>query len=125
MRPDIGDYRPQPAEIAVGCEQLEAVIDSSAGAQQQRKIARENRDVFRLGLIKDAEDAARRTATLLERNVIDQHEAEALDPLRDIAWRRRRDGARDQFATAVESAITIVRHHRLMFPSSLRKGFRG
>ena len=41
-RPDIGDHRPQPAEIAVGGEQFEAVIDPRAGAQQQREVAGEN-----------------------------------------------------------------------------------
>ena len=56
-RADIGDHRPQPAEIAVGGEQFEAVIDPRARAQQQRKIAGENGDVFRLGLVEQAEDA--------------------------------------------------------------------
>jgi hypothetical protein len=57
-------------------------------------------------------DAARAGATFLERDIVDQHEAKALDPLRHIAGRRRRDRARDQLAVAVERAITIVWHQR-------------
>ena len=41
MRLDVGDDRPQPAEIAIRREQFEPVIDPRAGAQQQRKIAGE------------------------------------------------------------------------------------
>ena len=47
-RADVGDHRPQPAEIAVGGEQFEPVIDPRAGAQQQREVAGEDRDVFGL-----------------------------------------------------------------------------
>ncbi len=108
-RADIGDHRPQPAEIAVGGEQFETVIDARAGAQQQREIAGENGDVFGLGLVEQAEGAARRAA-LLQRDVVDQHQAEPLDPLRDIARRRRGDRAGDQFAVAVQGAIAVVRH---------------
>ena len=93
MRPDIGDHRPQSAEIPVGGEQFEAVIDTRAGAQQQREIAGENRDVFRFGLVEQAEGAASRAAALLEGYVVDQHQTEPFDPLCDIAGCRRRDRA--------------------------------
>ena len=110
VRPDVGDHRPQPAEIAIGGKQFEAVIDPRAGAQQQREVAGENRDVFGLRPVEKAEDAAGRAAALLQRDIVDQHQAEALDPLRDIARCSGRDRAGDQFAIAVERTITIVRH---------------
>ena len=58
MRPDVGDHRPQPAEIAIGGEQFKPVIDPRAGAQQQREIAGEKRDVFGLRLVEEAEGAS-------------------------------------------------------------------
>ena len=108
-RADVGDDRPQPAEIGIGGEQLQPVIDAGAGAQQQREVAGEDGDVFGLRPVEEAEHAARRAA-LFRRDVVDQHQAEPLDPLRDVAGRRRGDGAGDQFAVGVERAIAIVRH---------------
>ena len=114
-RPDIGDHRPQPAEIGIGGKQFEAVIDPRAGAQQQREIAGEQRNVLGLGLVEEAEGAVRRAA-LLQRDVVDQDEAEPLDPLRDVAGRGCGDRAGDQFAVAVERAIAVIRH-RITEPS--------
>ena len=102
-RADIGHDRPQPAEIGIGGQQFEAVIDPRAGAQQQREVAGENRDVFGLGLVEQAEGAPRRAA-VFQRDVVDQHQAEPLDPLRDIARGGGCDRTGDQFAIAALSA---------------------
>ena len=83
-RPDVGDDRAQTSEIGIGGEQLEPVIDPRTGAQQQRQITREQRDILRLRLVEDAEGAPRRAA-LFQRDVVDQDEAKALDPLRNFA----------------------------------------
>ena len=57
-RADVGDDRPQAAEIAVGGQQFEPVIDARAGAQQQREVAGEDGDVFGVRLAEQAEASA-------------------------------------------------------------------
>ncbi len=109
-RPDIGHHRPQPAEIAIGGEQFEAVIDPRPGAQQQRHVARENRNVLGLGLVEQAAEGVARRAALLQRDVVDQHQTETLDPLRDVAGRGCGDRTGDQFAIAVERAVAVIGH---------------
>ena len=83
MRADLGDDRPQAADIAVGGQQFQAVIDARAGAQQQRKVAGENRDVLGPRLVEQAETAPRRGVFHRER--FDQHQAEALDAPRHVS----------------------------------------
>ena len=57
-----------------------------------------------------ANTAARRAA-FLQRDIVDQHETETLDPLGDIASSRRGDRSRDEFAIAVERAVAVGRHY--------------
>ena len=45
-RADLGHDRPQPADVDVGCQQLEPVVEARAGLEQQRKVEREDRHVF-------------------------------------------------------------------------------
>lgn len=108
-RTDVGNDRAQPAEIGIGREQLQSVIDAGAHTQQQREVACEDGDVFRLRPIEQVEYTAGRAA-LFQRDVVDQHETEPLDPLRDVARRGRGDSTGDQFAVGVERAVAIVRH---------------
>ena len=93
VRPDIGDYRLQPAEIAVGGERSTPSDDPRAlGGNFQ--VARENRDVFRLRLVEDAKGATLpKPLSSSVTRLLDQDKAKPLDPLHAIAWRRRREGS--------------------------------
>ncbi len=110
MRPDFGHHRPQPAKLLVGGEQFQPVIDPRTGAQQQREVAGEDRDILGLRLAEQAENAACGISALFQRNIVDEDETEAFDPLRDIARRGCGNRTGDQFATAVERTISIARH---------------
>ena len=62
---DLGHDRAQAADVAIGGQQFEAVIDAGAGPQQQRQVAGEDGDVLGARLVEQAE-AQRRGAALFD-----------------------------------------------------------
>ncbi len=104
-------HRPaQPADVLVGGEQFEPVVEPRARLEQQREVAGENGDVLGARRIEGRQRDARGRAAPGLGDRIDGNEAEIFDAMGDFADGRGRDRADDDLAALGQCAIAEIRH---------------
>ena len=120
-RRNLACRRPHAADVGVGRQQFQCVVNSRAGAQQQSEIAGENRNVFRSRPRKKRELTSAldlRVVFLSDR--VDRDQPQILDAPADFRRGRRRDRPADDLADLAQGAIAKRRHrhHRTVVTRS-------
>ena len=99
------------AEVRVGREQFQRVVDSGARAQQKGEIAGEDRHVFRTRPREERELVGAFDPRLtFFRDLVDRDQTEIFDPPADLRRRRRRDRSTDDLANLAQGSIAERRH---------------
>jgi hypothetical protein len=106
----LGDDGAQAADVRVGGEQLQRIVEPRAGFQQQREVEGEDGDVLSLCTLAEREERRGDRGTILGDGV-DRDEAEILDAARDFGRCGRSDFTGDDLTGLRQRLVAEVGHY--------------